>query len=57
MDPKERNKLADTATAPDAEMQPFSFEQNLPGPVFWLIKVSTWAAVVFEHPERILDLA
>ena len=40
-----------------ALMHPFSFEQNFPGPLFWLMKVSTSAAVMPVQPERTLDLA
>ncbi len=45
----------------DAELekriQPLSFEQNFPGPLFLLIKLSTSAAVMLVQPERTLDFA
>lgn len=41
----------------DIEIQPFSFEQNFPGPLFLLINVSTSAAVTPVHPESTLDFA
>ena len=59
MDTKETRKLGIPIAVNDVALdtQPFSFEQNFPGPLFWLIKVSMSAAVMPVQPERTLDFA
>ncbi len=58
---REKQRAMTLGTPVDAALetriQPFSFEQNFPGPLFWLIKLSTSAAVTLVQPERTLDFA